>query len=80
MALDSRIQHMEREAGYGFASKALLLETFIAAGAEETNYDGNRRLSQLGAVLTDFLFAYAGFKAHTTRGIVHKYLDHPALY
>lgn len=57
MATNIHIQHVENVIKYNFKRKALISLALTAAGADENNYDGNRRLSQIGASLVDLLLA-----------------------
>lgn len=66
--LDPLIHDVESKIGYEFNNKLLLFQALKCAGAEETDYDGNRRLSQLGAYLIDFLLMLVTYTARTTRG------------
>lgn len=51
------VEHVENVIGYKFRSKTLIFQALTAAGAEEENYDGCRKLSQIGASLVDVLLA-----------------------
>jgi len=53
---------------YVFRSRDLLELALTAAGAEENNHDGNRKLGQLGVSLLEFFSVLVGFKSNRTRG------------
>ncbi|KAL2782437.1 hypothetical protein BJX66DRAFT_320732 [Aspergillus keveii] len=55
MATDTDISTVERVIGYRFKRRSLICQALTAAGAEEDNYDGNRKLSQIGASHVDVL-------------------------
>ncbi|KAE8394845.1 hypothetical protein BDV23DRAFT_179232 [Aspergillus alliaceus] len=57
MATEEHVRHVETIIGHTFTSKFLILLALTAAGADKENYDGNRKLSQLGASLVDTLLA-----------------------
>jgi dsRNA-specific ribonuclease len=68
MATEAHIALVEGILRYEFREKLLLAQALTAAGAEQENYDGNRKLAQLGTALIDFLSVYVGFEARVTRG------------
>ena len=53
MDIESSISRIQRAIGYQFKQVSRLTLALTAAGAEETNYDGNRKLAQLGEVLIE---------------------------
>jgi dsRNA-specific ribonuclease len=55
MATDTDINTVERVIEYRFKRRSLICQALTAAGAEEDNYDGNRKLSQIGASHVDVL-------------------------
>ena len=68
MATEDHVKIVEHCLGYEFQSKRhLLLQALTAAGAVEEDWDGNRKLAQLGTALTEFLLVYIGYEAHNTR-------------
>jgi dsRNA-specific ribonuclease len=67
MAAQEHVQIVEKTIGYSFRSTTLLLQALTAAGAEAHNYDGNRRLAQVGTSLIDFLVVYIGYEGKNTR-------------
>lgn len=65
-------QAVERILGYHFRSGyKLLLEALTAAGSIEENWDGNRKLSQFGTGLSEFLLNYLAYEARATRGEIY---------
>lgn len=70
MATDTEVKLVEDIIGYEFQAKGHLTQALTAAGAEEVNHDGNRKLAQLGTSLIEFLSIYIGFQANATRGKV----------
>ncbi|KAI1957070.1 hypothetical protein LOZ58_005992 [Ophidiomyces ophidiicola] len=72
MSSKASIGPVEDIIGYKFNSKHLLLKALTAAGSELNDYDGNRRLAQLGTALVEFFLVYIGYRQniprdHTTR-------------
>jgi dsRNA-specific ribonuclease len=68
MATDTDINTVERVIGYRFKRRSLISQALTAAGAEEDNYDGNRKLSQIGASHVDVLLAFLLFDTGVNRG------------
>jgi dsRNA-specific ribonuclease len=68
MATTQNVRFVEERIGYVFVDKDTLRRALIAAGAEEENPDGNRKLANVGTSLVEFLTIYIGFEAGTTRG------------
>jgi dsRNA-specific ribonuclease len=48
MAHDEYLCRLQLKIGYTFKNISHLEQALTAAGAEEENYDGNRKLAQLG--------------------------------
>jgi hypothetical protein len=48
--------------------RKLLLRALTAAGAVEEDWDGNRKLAQLGTGLTRFLLTHLAYEANADRG------------
>ena len=48
MADDEYLCRLQLKIGYTFTDVSHLVQALTAAGAEEENYDGNRKLAQLG--------------------------------
>lgn len=69
MDMESNARTVEYIIGYRFGSKRyLLLQALTAAGAVKADWDGNRKLAQLGTGLCEFLFLYLGYEAQVPRG------------
>jgi dsRNA-specific ribonuclease len=68
MATTQDVYFVEKRIGYEFMIKDTIKRALIAAGAAANNYDGNRKLSNLGTSLVEFLAIYIGFKAGISRG------------
>jgi hypothetical protein len=65
----SSAQAIEDIIGYRFRSRHDdLLKALTAAGAVKEDWDGNRKLAQLGTALSKFLLSYLAFEAGVTRG------------
>ncbi len=67
--------------GYRFSDFENLELALTAAGADEANHDGNRRMAQMGEKLIEFLLAEAAYAAGASRGelcvssSVHRFTD-----
>ena len=62
-------QVIENIVGYRFRSRHDDLQKALrAAGAVEEDWDGNRKLAQLGTAISEFLLNYLAFEAGVTRG------------
>ena len=61
------ISFLEAGIGYEFTQKQLLQRALISAGAIPDEYDGNRKLANLGTSLMQFLLTYLGYKASASR-------------
>jgi len=68
MATPADICTVERVIAYIFNDKSLITLALTAAGAEEHNHDGNRRLALFGEQLIQFLVSWSGWKNGATRG------------
>lgn len=68
MAPEEHIRNVEYIIGHNFASKRYIHQALTAAGAENENYDGNRRLSQIGASLIDTILSLIVYHTDTNRG------------
>jgi len=64
------INRAERIIGYPFKNNGLITLALTAAGAEELNHDGNRKLALFGEKLLQFLISWSGFQNGATRGKV----------
>lgn len=68
MAPEEHVRKVEDIIGYKFESKQYIHEALTAAGAENENYDGNRKLSQIGTVLIDAILALIIYGTNASRG------------
>ncbi|KAL8634913.1 MAG: hypothetical protein Q9226_009413 [Calogaya cf. arnoldii] len=55
---------------YRFSQFDNLELALTAAGADEGNHDGNRRMAQMGEKLIEFLLAEAAYAAGASRGLL----------
>ncbi len=63
------VKTVEDIIGYQFQSKRnLLFQALTAEGADEADWDGNRRLARLGTALTEFLLVYLEYDLHAETG------------
>jgi len=62
MASSAQLRRLQDIIEYNFTRIEYLEEALTAAGADEDNYDGNRKLSQLGELLIQCVLL---FTAHT---------------
>jgi hypothetical protein len=67
MASFTSVQAIENIVGYRFSRHDHLIKALTAAGAVEEDWDGNRKLAQLGTALSEFLLSYLAFEAGVTR-------------
>jgi hypothetical protein len=58
--------------GYSFRSREHLVQALTAAGAEEHNHDGNRKLAHLGSNLLRFILSFVVFEIAPSRSKVAK--------
>lgn len=56
---------VENTIGYRFKSQALLAMALTAAGADDSNYQGNRRLAQIGIDTIGICISFEGFEEGT---------------
>ena len=70
MASDTHVNIVEQVIGYSFRTKAYLVQALTAAGVDEHNHDGNRKLGQLGEALTGLFLLNDAFRAEASRGKV----------
>ncbi|KAB2100102.1 hypothetical protein AG0111_0g11722 [Alternaria gaisen] len=74
MAQITSAQAIERIVGYEFRSRHDDLQKALrAAGAVEEDWDGNRKLAQLGTALSEFLLNYLAFEAGVTRAYANDF-------
>ncbi|RAH80830.1 hypothetical protein BO86DRAFT_419751 [Aspergillus japonicus CBS 114.51] len=64
---DMKMHKLEKIIGHTFVLKRLVYLACTSAGADPSNYDGNRRLSQLGASLVDSVLAIIVFLVDGSR-------------
>lgn len=65
---EPKIETLEKIIGHTFSLKHLIRLARTSAGANPDNYDGNRKLSQLGASLVDSVLAIIVFFIGGSRG------------
>jgi hypothetical protein len=65
MATVGNVSFVEKLIDYFFVNKSILRDALIAAVEHEN--DGNRKLSNLGTSLVEFLTIYIGFRANKSR-------------
>jgi len=53
MATDMHIAHLQFIIGYEFMKVDYLVQALTATGADEEDYDGNRKLAQIGESLIE---------------------------
>lgn len=68
MAPQEHVKKVENIIGYTFYSARFINQALLAAGAEDENYDGNRKLSQIGVSLVDTLLAVIVYGTGASRG------------
>lgn len=68
MATDTHVRRVEEIIGYSFKTPNYLVQALTAAGADEQNHDGNRKLAQLGESLIEFVVLDNAYTAEVTRG------------
>lgn len=68
MLTDVHIHQVEEIIGYTFKDTSYLVQALTAAGADEQNYDGNRRMAQLGESLIATAVLDNAFTVGLTRG------------
>jgi dsRNA-specific ribonuclease len=61
MAFPPGINEVQDIIGYTYKQINLGVQALTAAGADETNHDGNRRLAQLGESLIEFILVSDSF-------------------
>ena len=65
---DLKVEALEQIIGHTFSLKPLIRLARTSAGANPDNYDGNRKLSQLGASVIDCVLAIIVFFTGGSRG------------
>jgi hypothetical protein len=64
------IQEIRDTIGYQDLSEDGTLEALTAAGNDSKNFDGNKRLAQMGVSLIEFHVIEMGYRTRFNRGIV----------
>lgn len=72
MILTEDIAVVENTIGYLFKRKALLAMALTAAGADNGNYQGNRRLAQIGIDAIGICLSFEGFEKWTSPSKDHQ--------
>lgn len=67
MATQTDADVVENIIGYFFRSREYLVQALTAAGAEEDNHDGNRKLSHLGGNVIRFTLSFVAFETMPSR-------------
>lgn len=65
--IESSMSRLQRAMGYQFEQESILTLALTAAGAEETNHDGNRRLAQLGEALIESVLVDKAYSEGSSR-------------
>jgi dsRNA-specific ribonuclease len=68
MATQEDIRRVEHYIGYPFKDRDYLKQALTAAGADEDNHDGNRKLAQLGKTVTELALTFIGYETTGDRG------------
>lgn len=68
MSSQSTIQEIRSAIGYQNLSECGILEALTAAGADSNNFDGNKRLAQMGVSLIEFHLIEMGYRTNFNRG------------
>lgn len=68
MVPEENVRKAESIIGHTFVVKRYIHDALTAAGAEEENYEGNRKLSQVGDSLIDAILASIIYGTNATRG------------
>lgn len=63
------IQKIRDALGYQGLSESGILEALTAAGADNNNLDGNKRLAQMGTSLIEYQVIEMGYRTMMNRGI-----------
>lgn len=59
---------VEAKIDYHFEERDILRQALTAAGAEQGNHDGNRRLALMGQAVMQLLISETGYEKSTSRG------------
>ncbi|KAI9832290.1 MAG: hypothetical protein M1819_004468 [Sarea resinae] len=68
MATAEHLRHVQEIVRYTFVEPGYLKQALTAAGAEEENHDGNRKLAQVGDLLIKLVLLIKSFFAGASRG------------
>lgn len=68
MAPQEHVKKAENIIGYTFSSAGFIHQALTAAGVEDKNYDGNRKLSLIGASLLETVLAVIVYGTGASRG------------
>ena len=68
MAPQEHVKKAENIIGYTFSSAGFIHQALTAAGVEDKNYDGNRKLSLIGASLLETVLAVIVYGTDASRG------------
>ncbi|KAH6667242.1 hypothetical protein B0J14DRAFT_185596 [Halenospora varia] len=71
MASSAQLRRLQDIIEYNFTRIEYLEEALTAAGADEDNYDGNRKLSQLGELLIQCVLLFTAHTGGASRGGAH---------
>lgn len=80
MLAQPEIQKIRDALGYEGLSGPGILEALTAAGADNNNLDGNKRLAQMGTSLIEYQVIEMGYRTMMSRGIISSNLkDKPLM-
>lgn len=68
MVPDTHVRHVESIIDYHFCEANYLVKALTAAGVDEYNHDGNRKLAQLGDFIIKLVLVDNSFNAGDGRG------------
>lgn len=80
MDIDQRLRQVEAVLDYRFKRTSLLSEALTAPGAENDQYDGNRRLSQLGLDVINLFLNLDGYTRKCERSKCDPCSDNTTAY
>jgi dsRNA-specific ribonuclease len=67
MATETDAEVVENIIGYSFRSREYLVQALTAAGADDDNHDGNRKLAHLGGNFIRFTLSFVAFETISSR-------------
>lgn len=79
MLAQHEIQKIRDALGYEGLSGPGILEALTAAGADNNNLDGNKRLAQMGTSLIEYQVIEMGYRTRMSRGIISSNLKNKPL-